>query len=51
MNFPTAAQPDCQDTSSPPLKVKPRDVYLGMQTQGLRYDRASVQRKNKETVE
>ena len=50
MNSPTAAQLDHQNTLGPPLMVQPRDLYLGMQTQ-VRGDRASVQRKNKETME
>ena len=44
-NSPTAAQLDHQNTPSLPPRVQPRDLYLSMQTQGLRCDRASVQRK------
>jgi len=50
-NSPTTAQLDHQNTPGPPLRVQPRNLYLSMQTQGLRCDRASVQRKNKETME
>ena len=42
---PTAAQLSRLGTPDPPLRVQPRDLYLGIQTQGLRCDRASVQRK------
>jgi len=45
MNSHTAAQLDCQSTHDPPPMVQPRDIYSGMQTQGLRCDRARVQRK------
>ena len=50
-NSPTAAQLDRQNTPGPPPMVQPRDLYLGMQTQGLRCDRASVQRKSMKTIE
>jgi len=50
-NSPTAAQLSRLGTPDPPLRVQPRDLYLGMQTKGHRCDRASLQRKNKEIME
>jgi len=45
-NSPTAALLNRQNTPGPPLRVQPRDLYLGMQTQDLRCNRGSVQRKD-----
>ena len=50
MNSLTAAQLSRLGTPGPPPRVQPRDLYLSMQTQSLRYDRASVQRKNKKIM-
>ena len=47
-NSPITAPLDRQSTHGPPLRVQPRDLHLGMQTQGLRCDRASAQRKDNE---
>jgi len=45
----TATQLNRQNTPGPP-RVQPRDLCLGMQTQSLRCDWASVQRKSMETI-
>jgi len=48
---PTATQLDRQSTPGPLSRVQPRNLYLGMQTQSLRCDRASVQRKSMKIIE
>ena len=45
-NSPIAASQFLRGTPGPPPRVKLWDLDLGMQTQGLRYDRASVQKKD-----
>jgi len=46
-----AAPQVLQGTPNTPSRVKLRDLGLDMQTQSLRYDRASVQRKDIKTRE
>ena len=45
---PTATQSDRLNTHDPPLRVQLRAINLSMQTHGLRYDEASVQRNDNE---